>query len=72
MIKLFEGQKASLYKVQKDLGLGKFTLYRYANGTRKIQNMDIILANKLAKYFGMSLDDFYKAALEYVAKKTSK
>lgn len=39
MKKLYEEQKISLYKLQKLIGVGKNTLYRYALKERNIENM---------------------------------
>lgn len=39
MVTLFEGQKQSLYKLQKEIKVGKDVLYKYARGERKIKEM---------------------------------
>lgn len=68
MIKLFEEQKVSLYKVQKDLGLGIYTLYRYARNQRKIENMPSKMVCDLAYYFKIEVNTLYKKMLEYQKK----
>lgn len=64
-IKLLEGQNVNLSKIQKDLKLGSRTLYRYANGERKIQNMPLRLAARVSDYLGISINEFYYGMLEY-------
>ena len=64
-MKLYSDQQISIYKLQKDLGLSKQTLYNYTTGKRDIRSMEIALAKKISDYLGLSLDDFYTKALEY-------
>ena len=64
-IKLLENQNVNLSKIQKDLKLGSRTLYRYANGERKIQNMPLGLAIKLSDYLGISINELYYGMLKY-------
>ena len=68
MLKLFENQNISLYQVQKELGLGMYTLYRYAKGQRRIENMPVKLLHRLSKCFGMDVDTLYQKMCEYQAK----
>ena len=72
MIKLFEEQTKSLYVIQKELNLGMYTLYRYANGQRKIENMPIKLLSKLSNYLGIDKYTLYEKMCEYQAKKVVK
>ena len=65
MIKLFEGQKVSLYQVQKDLGYAIQTLYRYARNERKIENMPGKMLVELAKYFKMEPEKLYVEIQKY-------
>lgn len=69
MIKLIEEQKESLYIIQKELGLGMYTLYRYAKGQRKIENMPFNMLYKLSNYFGIDMNTLYIKMCEYEAKK---
>lgn len=69
MIKLYEEQKTSLYQIQKELGLGIYTLYRYAKGQRKIGNMPSEMLHSLSKYFGIDVDTLYNEMKEYEAKR---
>ena len=71
MIKLFEGQKVSLYQVQKDLGLGIYTLYRYAKGQRNVENMPTKMVCDLAYYFKIEVNTLYKKMLDYQKKNGS-
>lgn len=64
-MKLYEGQKVSLYQIQKDLGLGIQTLYKYARCEKPIEAMSLGLAKKVADYLGISLDYFYKVVKDY-------
>lgn len=68
MIKLFEDQKVSLYQVQKDLGLGIYTLYRYAKGQRNVENMPTKTVCDLAYYFKIEVKVLYKKMLDYQKK----
>ena len=68
MIKLIEEQKESLYIIQKKLNLGMYTLYRYAKGQRRIENMPVKLLRRLSKCFGMDVDTLYQKMCEYQAK----
>lgn len=65
MIKLFEEQKQTLYQVQKELGLGRYTLYRYASGKHNIKNMPTNIICGLANYFKIEADTLYKKMLDY-------
>ena len=67
--KLFKEQDVSIYKLQKDLNLSHTTLYNYVNGKRKVGSMEVTMANKIAKYFGMKLDDLYDKMKEYEKEK---
>lgn len=48
MEKLYKEQKNSLYKIQKETGLSKYTLYRYAKGIANIRNMRFDTLKKIA------------------------
>ena len=65
MIKLFEEQNVPLSRVQKDLGLGAYTLYRYAKGQRQVKNMPTKTLLDLAYYFGIEVKTLYEKMLEY-------
>lgn len=53
MIKIYEEQTDSIFKIQKDLNLDKMRLYRYANGKCSVENMPPKLLNDLAIYFNI-------------------
>lgn len=53
MIKIYEEQKDSIFKIQKDLNLDKMRLYRYAKGECSVENMPLKLLNDLARYFNI-------------------
>ena len=65
MIKLFEEQNISTYQLQKELGLGKYTLYRYANGERSVKNMPAKTLYKLSKCLNINIDMLYSKMCEY-------
>lgn len=68
MLKLFEEQTISLYKVQKDLGLSPVRLYKYARGQRRIENMPSKLIIDLAYYFKIEVNTLNKLMLDYQKK----
>jgi len=65
MIKLIEEQEESLYVIQKKLNLGMYTLYRYAKGQRRIENMPFNMLYKLSNYFGIEYGELYRKMCEY-------
>ena len=69
MNKLYHDQKISTYKIQKDLNLSKYTLYRYCNGQRKIENMPTKLLLDLAYYLHMSPNTLFDKIKWYQTKK---
>lgn len=69
MIKLFENQKVSIYKVAKDLNINKITLYRYAHGDCKLDNMSALLLIQLSSYFNINVNDLNKQMKEYLKDK---
>lgn len=68
MLKLFEEQKESLYKVQKGIGCGIYTLYRYAQGQRSVKNMPAKIVCDLANYFKIEVNDLYDRMVKYQKK----
>lgn len=72
MLKLFKEQKESLYKVQKEIGCGIYTLYRYAKGQRNIKNMPAKMVCDLANYFKIEVNDLYNKMLKYQKEKLKK
>lgn len=65
MIKLYKEQKTSLYQIQKDLNYGMYTLYRYAKGQRKIENMPINMLFDISIYLGIEPGVLYEKMKEY-------
>ena len=65
MKKLYEGQKRSLYELQKTLKLDKMRLYRYASGEFKIDKMPMGLLNDIAKLERMDPNELFKKIKEY-------
>lgn len=69
MLKLFEDQKVSLYRIQKDLKLSPVRLYKYARGQRRIENMPTKLMLALSKYFKIEVNTLNGLMLEYQEKR---
>lgn len=68
MIKLYEEQKVSIYKIQKDLGLDRMRLYRYANGIISIDKIPAKLVLDLAYYLKEEPNDLMKKMTKYLSK----
>lgn len=68
MIKLYEGQKESIYKIQKESGLNKGTLYKYTKGT-PIEKMETKTLINVALYLNMRPGELYKKIQDYQNKK---
>ena len=65
MKKLFQEQPVSIYNVQKELGLDKNRLYRYADGTIPIGKMPTELILQLSNYFKIEPNELFKKMLIY-------
>ena len=73
MKKLFKDQDISLYRISRETGIEISKLYRYANGSLKIEKMPISLISQLALYFRKEkVWDFYMEMLDYVNKECKK
>lgn len=72
MLKLFEKQDVSLYKLQKEMNLSHVRLYKYASGEHKIENMPTKLMLDLAYYFKIEVNALNKMMLEYQKKRGEK
>lgn len=68
MIKLFEKQNVTFYKIAKDTDISIRNLYRYVD-TLKIPLTDLV---KLANYFNMDLGDLVRQIWEYQGDKNDK
>ena len=68
MIKLFDEQRESIYKIQKDLGLHKMRLYRYANGSLDVNNMPVELILQLSNYFKIEPNKLFKEIKDHARK----
>lgn len=71
MKKLYEGQKHSLYYLQKALRLDIKRLYRYSNGTYKIESMPFDLVSAIARIEDIEPMKLYKKMIEYQKKKST-
>lgn len=66
MIKLYNEQKVSLYKISKDTGIDFKKLYRYANKKCNIRNMPFSLISTISNYLDLKPMDFYKKMEDYI------
>ena len=64
-LKLYEKQKHTIYEIQKAIGVGKDTLYRYARGIRKVEKMAPKMLIAIAYYEKIEPNKLYKAMQEY-------
>ena len=65
MIKLYEEQKHTLYDIQQKLGCSINTLYSYARGTHKIDNMPIKMILDIAYIEKVEVNELYKKMKKY-------
>ena len=66
--KLYAEQKHSTSEIQRQLGLGHYTLYEYINHPEKIKNMTFELCEKIADFEGVDTIELRKKMTEYLAK----
>lgn len=66
MIKLYEEQTKTLYRIQKETGLGIRTLYRYAQNKNKIETMPINVLNKIAMSVNEEPSVLYQKMEDYL------
>ena len=69
MKKLYDGQKNSLYQLQKDLGLHIMRLYRYADGVVSIDKMPTELLYAIALREEIEPMELYRKMKEYQERK---
>ena len=68
MLKLYKDQKVSIYKIQKDLGLDKMRLYRYATGVVDIAHIATKLVLDLAYYLKIEPNKLMRDMIDYLKK----
>lgn len=68
-LKLYEGQKHTIYEITKELGLAKDTLYRYARGKRNIENMPTQTILDIAYYEKIEVNTLFKEMKKYLSYK---
>ena len=66
--KLYEEQKHTIYELQKELGLGHYTLYEYIKKPSKLKNMSMELLNGIAKLENIEPMELRKKMAEYLVK----
>lgn len=72
MIKLYEEQTISIYKIQNDLKLDHMRLYRYATGIISINKMPVDLVLALAYYLKIEPNELLRRMLDYEKKQARK
>lgn len=72
MIKLYEEQTISIYKIQNDLKLDHMRLYRYATGMISINKMPVDLVLALAYYLKIEPNELLRRMLDYEKKQARK
>lgn len=68
MLKLYKDQKVSIWKIQKDLGLDKMRLYRYATGVVDIERIPTKLVLDLAYYLKIEPNKLMRDMVDYLKK----
>lgn len=66
MIKLYEGQKNSIYFIQKKLGLSINTLYNYARKKTSINKMSANMINDIANIEKIEPNLLYEKMKSYL------
>lgn len=65
MLKLYENQKNTIYKLQKELGLPATTLYHYAKGRRNIDNIPAFWLIQISQIEGVEVNKLFKEIKKY-------
>ena len=65
MLKLYENQKNTIYKLQKELGLPLTTLYHYAKGRRNIDNIPAFWLIQISQIEGVEVNKLFKEMKKY-------
>lgn len=68
MLKLYEEQKDTFYKISQELKISSAILYDYASGKRNVDNMTVKVLYNLAEYERMSMNQLYLKIKEYQSK----
>ena len=71
-LKLYEEQKHSIYEIQKAIGVGKDTLYRYARGTRNVEKMAPKMLLVIAYFEKIEVNKLYEEMKKYKRNKEDK
>ena len=71
-LKLYEEQKHSIYEIQKAIGVGKDTLYRYARGTRNVEKMPTKMLLDIAYFEKIEVNKLYEEMKKYKRNKEEK
>ena len=64
-LKLYEEQKHTIYEIQKAIGVGKDTLYRYARGTRNVEKMPTKMLLDIAYFEKIEVNKLYEKMKKY-------
>ena len=71
-LKLYEEQKHTIYEIQKAIGVGKDTLYRYARGTRKVEKMPTKMLLDIAYFEKIEVNKLYEEMKKHKRNKEDK
>lgn len=66
MLKLYAEQKNSIYSLQKKIGCGKDTLYKYARKEVNIDNMKVDIILKIAHLEQIEVNELSRKMKEYL------
>lgn len=64
-IKLYEGQKNTLYELQNKIGLSRTWLYEYAKGKYNIEKMPVGVFMKISEIEKIEPVKLFKAMIKY-------
>lgn len=64
-LKLYDEQKHTIYEIQKAIGVGKDTLYRYARGIRKVEKMPTKMLLDIAYFEKIEVNKLYEEMKKY-------
>ena len=70
--KLYDGQKHTIYEIQKEIGVSKDMLYKYARGYRSVIKMNIKTINDIAYFEKTEPNKLFNKMVRYEKKRNKK
>ena len=64
-LKLYKEKKHTIYEIQKEIGVGKDTLYRYARGNRNVEKMPTKMLLDIAYFEKIEVNKLYEEMKKY-------